>query len=254
MLRLPASPAKIRSDDRFPVGFAVVVGIFPECELRRFADENSAAKGKHRSGHDEPVEKHLRFVHPPVAVGIGEPLDSTDRLVLAVAVGILHVAAHLDDIHSPKLVKRNRDRIFDHRLTRDWLNDEPLGQRKRLQRRLHIQWIGRWKIETESEHPPAGVGRMSLKIPGVVAGGRNRVGGLLVRLVAPKPSAFRPPVSRPVPWRGFGFRLLGGQHRRIPHLSFGAGERIPMLRDSAAGIIAPSAITNRYFNTSGVPG
>ena len=48
-----------------------------------------------------------------VAVGVLVPGDAADRVVLVVAVDVLHVGPHLGDVHPAVAVEGDRDRLLD---------------------------------------------------------------------------------------------------------------------------------------------
>ena len=73
----------------------------------------------HESREMEPVHVDGALVHLAVLVRVLEDHDPVDRLDLTLAVGIGHVASHLDDPDAAIGVDVDRDRLLDERLARD---------------------------------------------------------------------------------------------------------------------------------------
>ncbi len=96
----------------------------------------SAVGRRDRPRHDEAVEEGRGVLEDAVGVAILEDLDSARRNLLAVAVGVGHVAPHLDDPEASPLVEDDRHRILDERLRGDEIDAEAGKEVEGLERLL----------------------------------------------------------------------------------------------------------------------
>ena len=77
------------------------------------------------AAREDEVRGELRpLVHRAIAVRVGEDGDDADRIELAAALGVLHVAAHLDDPEPALLVEGELDGVDHEGLRRDELDLE----------------------------------------------------------------------------------------------------------------------------------
>ena len=118
------------------IGDAVAVLVGAEEERGRLDEKRPAVGRRDRPRHHEIVEEGRGVLEDAVAVAILEDLDPARRRLLAMPVGVGHVAPHLDDPESALLVEDDRDRIFDERLRGDEVDSEARQHVERFERRL----------------------------------------------------------------------------------------------------------------------
>ena len=113
----------------------------------RLRDEHAAIHAQDRARQDEAVGKDGALVHLPVAVRILEHDDAAERLVLALALDVLHVAAHFADKEASLFIPTLRNWRLDHRLSGDELDVETLRDFERLQLLLRGERLRRRELE-----------------------------------------------------------------------------------------------------------
>ena len=86
------------------VGHAVALRVLHKPQRRWLRDEHAAIHAEQPARQDEAVGEDGALVHLPIAVGVLQHDDATERLVLALAFHIVHVAAHFADEKSALLV------------------------------------------------------------------------------------------------------------------------------------------------------
>ena len=128
-----------RDQDLRLVGPAVSIGVAAVNEIRRLDHEKTVERRGDGPGQHEVLEEDLVLVHGAVAIGVAQPDDATDRYLLALAVGVRHVAAHLADPEITRGVEDRLDRIADQRFARDELDPESGLDPKGLE--------GLWRIQ-----------------------------------------------------------------------------------------------------------
>ena len=104
-----------------------------EPEVRRLGDEHAVASQRDRARQHEVIEEHGAPVHFSVAVRIFENDDVTRGPVVAAAVHVGHVTAHLANPEPPARVESHRDRRVDERLAGDQFDAEAMLDPERLQ-------------------------------------------------------------------------------------------------------------------------
>ena len=128
---------------------AVGVGVLPHLVgVRLHRQDRVGAERHHEAREDQLVDEHGVLLVDAVVVGVLVHRDAAGRLELAGRVGVLHVAANLDDEHPAVAVEGNLHRLFDVGLGQDRLDPvagrqhEPLllfGRRHRRDRVLRRQ-------------------------------------------------------------------------------------------------------------------
>ena len=124
--------AVVGGDLDFFIGDTVAVFIAGKPQIGRRGDQDAAVHERKRARHHEAVKKHGALVHTTVAVGVFEHGNGTDGRVLAFAVDVGHVAAHLDDPETAVGGKRECDRIVHQGLSGDEFNAETWGNLERF--------------------------------------------------------------------------------------------------------------------------
>jgi hypothetical protein len=132
--------AVIVRDQLFVVGFAVVVGVAHEPEIRRLCDQHAIGDECEGAREDQSARELGALVHAAIVVRVFERGDRADGRVFADAVHIGHVSAHLDDPHSA--IGRDADgyRVEQQRIARDNLDLEAGRDAQRFQCSFRTQW------------------------------------------------------------------------------------------------------------------
>jgi hypothetical protein len=109
------------------VGDAIAVGIgqlveIPIVGLER--EEFAVAEWKANARQHQFVGEHRVLVVDAVAVGVLVPGNPADRLAGVRAVGVAHVGAHLEHVHTTVAVERDPDGILNQRIGEYRLDSE----------------------------------------------------------------------------------------------------------------------------------
>ena len=141
-------PAHAGREELLLVGDAVVVrvGVLPDLVGVRFLREDRVgAERHHEAREDQVVDEDVVRLVDAVVVLVLVHRDAADRVELAAAVGVLHVAAQLEHEHPAVAVEGDLRRLLDvgigeHRLDLE-SGRQPellllLGRRQRNDRRL----------------------------------------------------------------------------------------------------------------------
>ncbi len=178
---------------------AVGVGVFPNLVGVRFLGENRVlAERCHEAGEHELVDEDVvRFVDA-VAVLVLVHRDAADRIQLAGRVGVLHVAANLEDEHPAVAVEGDLRRLEDVGFGEDRFELESRRQPQPL------------RLVSRREHRDRPfLGEVRLPHRRAAAWEARRARSLCRRSAR----------ARRLPWgRGLGPRLSGGRRRlRLGH-------------------------------------
>ena len=88
-------------------------------KLRRLLQKHAAFHKSERARHHEIVEEDGALIHAPVAVGVFQHHDAADRIALAAACEIAHVALIFDDPDPAIGIELEEDGVVDERLGGD---------------------------------------------------------------------------------------------------------------------------------------
>ena len=125
----------------------IAVRIAAVPEPRWFRHEHPSLHERERPRHHEPIQKHGRLVHGPIVVGVFEHDDATDRISLAGALDVAHVAAVFDGPDPPVGIEFEEHGIDHQRLGRHALDAESRRDLKRLERLRRREGGSGWHLD-----------------------------------------------------------------------------------------------------------